>query len=165
MRGKSFWSFLLALSLLLGLAVPAQAAGVRLTWEKKSAGSMELTIRGLGEESVYGLQLEMTVAGAYASASFRPADADVYTECRASASEQNTKVVVYLASQKPMNSGSILTAGTLSLDKSFSMPDSATVTLLGHELKPLDGADGSVISAAEQIRVPDDDEDEDDPDT
>ena len=162
------WSLLLALAMTLGLALPAQAAGVRLTWEKTGSRGAALTVRGLGEESVYGLQLELTVAGSYSSASFAPDPADAYAECRVSASDRDTRVVIYLTAQKPMNSGSVLDAGTLSLDGSFTMPSSATLTLLGHELKPLAAADKAVVAAGEQPRdtSPDNDDDEDDgPDT
>lgn len=160
-------SLLLALAMALTMAVPAQAAGVRLTWEKGSAGSAVLAVRGLGEESVYGLQLELTVAGSYSSASFDPALAGAYSECRVLASDKDTRVTVYLTAREPLNSGSVLRAGTLSLDKGFAMPSSAIVTLLGHELKPLAAADGAVVSVGEQAQDAgaDDNDDDDGPDT
>lgn len=161
MRKRNWKALLLALALTLGLALPAQAAGLRLTWEKRSSGSFALTLRGLGEESVYGLQLELTAAGKYASATFAPKDPEAYSECRLSASEDSTRVVVYLTSQKPLNSGSLLDAGTLTLDRAFSMPSSVTVTLLGHELKTLSGAEGLVVGAAEQTAPKEEDDDDD----
>lgn len=157
-------SLLLALTLTLSLALPAQAAGLRLSWRRSGSGAA-FTLRGLGEESVYGLQLELTVAGSFASAAFTPGDAEAYSECRVSAGERDTRVVVYLTAQKPLNNGGELPVGTLTLDKSFAMPDSVTVTLLGHELKTLSGADGVAVSAAEEARSVPDDDDDDGPET
>lgn len=161
MRKRNWKAFLLSLALTLGLALPAQAAGLRLTWEK-GGGGYALTLRSLGEESVYGAQIELSLGGKYTSASFTPADPEAYSECRLSASEKTTRVVVYLTSQKPLNSGGVLTAGTLTLDKSFTMPSSATVTLLGHELKTLTGADGLVVGTSEQTAPKDEEDDDDD---
>ncbi len=161
MRKRNWKALLLALALTLGLALPAQAAGLRLTWEKGSGG-YALTLRSLGEESVYGAQIELSLGGKYTSASFTPADPEAYSECRLSASEKTTRVVVYLTSQKPLNSGGVLTAGTLALDKSFTMPSSATVTLLGHELKTLTGAEGLVVGTSEQTAPKDEEDDDDD---
>ncbi len=157
-------SLLLSLVLTLSLALPAQAAGLRLNWKKSGAGA-SLILRGLGEESVYGVQLELTVTGSYASATFTPSDADAYSECRVSAGIQNTRVVVYLTAQKPLNDGGELAVGTLTLDKSFAMPGSVTVTLLGHELKTLSGADGVVVTTAEETQSASDDDDDDGPET
>ena len=69
---RKVWSLFLTLALTTALAVPAQAAGLRLTWNKRG-NNVEFTLRGLGEQSVYGLQLELTVEGSYSSASFTPA--------------------------------------------------------------------------------------------
>lgn len=162
---RKAWSLFLTLALTAALAVPAQAAGLRLTWDKRGS-NVEFTLRGLGEQSVYGLQLELTVEGSYSSASFAPADAEAYAECRASASDRSTRIVVYLTSQKPLSSNGTLTAGTLSLGGSFSMPASATVTLLGHELKVLEDANAAVIAAEGpgQSGAGEDDSD-DEPDT
>lgn len=151
MKSRNWKALLLALALMMTLVLPAQAAGVRLTWEK-SSGGCALTLRGLGEESVYGVQIELTLAGKFSSASFAPNDSDAYSECRLSASEDSTRVVVYLTSQKPLNSGSLLEAGTLTLDRSFSMPASASLTLLGHELKTLTGSEGAAVAVSEQAR-------------
>lgn len=166
MKTRNWKALLLTLALTLTLVLPAQAAGVRLTWEKSSDG-YSLTLRGLGEESVYGVQIELALAGKYASAAFAPNDSGAYSECRLSASEDSTRVVVYLTSQKPLNSGTLLEAGTLTLDKGFSMPSSASLTLLGHELKTLNGSEGVVVAVSEQTRPAsgrDDDDDDDEPD-
>lgn len=160
---RKVWSLLLALTLMLGTALPAEAAGLRLTWQRGGASSALLTLRGLGEESIYGVQLELTAAGSYSSASFIPAASDAYSECRMTASEKNTRIVIYLTAQRPLNSEGILEAGTLTLDRSFTMPSDVTVTLLGHELKSLAEANGTIVSVSEQIR--DSDDDDDGPDT
>lgn len=150
MKNRTWKALLLTLTLVLGLALPAQAAGLRLSWDKKG-NSVSLTLRGLGEESVYGVQLELTVDGNHARASFVPAASDVYSpECRVSASDRSSRIVLYLTSQEPLNSGGILEVGDLTLEKDFTMPADATVTLLGHELKHLPQANGAVISASGQ---------------
>ncbi len=150
MKKRTWKALLLGLTLVLGLALPAQAAGLRLSWDKKG-NSVSLTLRGLGEESVYGVQLELTVDGNHAKASFVPAASDVYSpECRVSASDRSSRIVLYLTSQEPLNSGGILEVGDLTLEKDFTMPDHVTVTLLGHELKQLPQANGTVISASGQ---------------
>ena len=90
-RFQKTGSLLLALTLLLALALPAQAADVRLSWQKNGSGAL-LTLRGMGEASVYGVQMEMTVAGSYTSASFAPSAADAYSECRVSALDGSTQI-------------------------------------------------------------------------
>lgn len=147
MKIRSWKALLLTLTLILSFALPAQAAGLRLSWDKKG-NSVSLTLRGLGEESVYGVQLELTVGGSHAKASFVPTAADAYSpECRVSASPESSRIVLYLTSQEPLNSRGILEVGKLTLEQDFTMPDQVTVTLLGHELKRLPQADGAVISA------------------
>lgn len=160
------WSLLLVLALTMTMAVPAQAAGLRLDWRRVGNGAA-LTLRGLGEESIYGVQLELTVEGDDFSASFTPDDPEVYSECRVSAGPRNSRVVVYLTAQKPLNEGGALAAGTLTLGRSFSVPGEVTVTLLGHELKTLASADGAVIPAAEQTQntSSNGDSDDDSPET
>lgn len=144
MSRRNFTAVLLALALMVGMAVPAQAAGIRLQWEQ-SGSSVELKLRGLGEESVYGVQLEMTVDGVY-TAAFTPAAAEAYSpECQVSSSDRRTRVTLYISSQKPLNSGGVLEVGGLTLSGGFTMPQTVNVKLLGHELKPLAGADGIAV--------------------
>lgn len=150
-RKRSVCGLFLTLALLLGLAIPAQAAGIRLTYEKEGASAVRLTLRGLGEESVYGVQLELTLAGNHPSASFKAAGAEAYSpECHVLSSDSGTMVTVYVTSQKPLNSGGTLALGTLRLDTAFTMPRTVHLKLLGHELKPLPEANGVDVSAAEQ---------------
>ncbi|MDE6107796.1 MAG: S-layer homology domain-containing protein [Oscillospiraceae bacterium] len=150
------WSLFLALVLTLSLALPAHAADLRLDWRRSGSG-FALTLRGLGEESIYGAQLELTVEGSYQSATFTPTNSGAYSECRVSTGTRNTRVVIYLTAQKPLNEGSELAVGTLTLDEEFTMPTEVTVTLLGHELKTLATADGVVIPAVRQAQDDGDD--------
>lgn len=153
-RKRSVCGLFLTLALMLGLAIPAQAAGIRLTYEKQSASAVRLTLRGLGEESIYGVQLELTLAGNYPSASFQAAGAEAYSpECHVLSSDKGTTVTVYVTSQKPLNSGGILTLGTLKLNETFTMPRTVHIKLLGHELKPLPEANGVDVSATEQSQA------------
>lgn len=150
MSRRNFAAVLLALALMVGMAVPAQAAGIRLQWEQ-SGSSVELRLRGLGEESVYGAQLEMTVDGVY-TAAFTPAAAEAYSpECQVSSSDRRTRITLYISSQKPLNSGGVLEVGGLTLSGGFTMPQTVNVKLLGHELKPLAGADGIAVPASGQV--------------
>ena len=148
-RGHKLVALFLSLTLLAGLTVPARAAGnVRLRWSQ-SGSSVELKLQGLEGESVYGVQLQMTVDGVY-TAAFTPAADGAYSpECRVSSSDKRTRVTLYITSQKPLNSGDELPVGGLTLSGSFTMPSTATATLLGHELRPLAIADGTVVHASE----------------
>ncbi len=160
-RGRYFTALFLALVLMVGMIVPAQAAGLRLQWTQ-DGDSVELKLRGLGEESIYGVQLELTVDGTYTGA-FTPAAAEAYSpECRVSSSDRRTRVIIYITSQKPLNSGGSLEVGGLTLSGGFTMPASATVTLLSHELKPLTSDNGTKIPASGQVIDGEDSDDEDD---
>lgn len=155
---RNFTAFLLSLALMAGMIVPAQAAGLRLQWEQDGS-SVEMTLRGLGEESIYGVQLELTVDGTY-TAAFTPAAAGAYSpECRVSSSDRRTRIMIYISSQKPLNSDGSLAVGGLTLSGGFTMPSEVTVKLLGHELKPLATADGVRIQASGQTVEDDDDDD------
>lgn len=160
-KKRNFLALLLSLALLTGMAVPAQAAGsVQLNW-KQDGNSVELTLRGLEGESVYGVQLQMIVDGTY-TAAFTPAADEAYSpECRVSSSDSKTRITLYVTSQKALNNGEKLRVGGLTLSDKFTMPSTATVTLLGHELRPLAIADGTVVSTAEWTGGNDSDDDDD----
>lgn len=159
-RGHRLAAALLSLTLLAGLTAPAQAAEkLRLNWEQ-DGNSVELTLQGLEGESVYGVQLQMIVDGAY-TAAFTPAARGAYSpECRVSSSNQKTRITLYVTSQKPLNNGGKLPVGGLTLSGGFTMPSTATVTLLGHELRPLAIADGTAIPT--EVWTGDNDSDDDD---
>lgn len=148
-KKRNFMALLLSLALLTGMTVPAQAAGsVQLNW-KQDGSSVELTLRGLEGESVYGVQLQMIVDGTY-TAGFTPAADGAYSpECRVSSSDSKTRITLYVTSQKALNNGEKLRVGGLTLSDKFTMPSTVTVTLLGHELKPLTFANGTAIPTAE----------------
>lgn len=148
-KKRNFLALLLSLALLTGMTVPAQAAGsVQLNW-KQDGSSVELTLRGLEGESVYGVQLQMIVDGTY-TAGFTPAAEGAYSpECRVSSSDSKTRITLYVTSQKALNNGEKLRVGGLTLSDKFTMPSTVTVTLLGHELKPLTFANGTAIPTAE----------------
>lgn len=141
----------LTLALLCGLALPAGAAeGPRLTYQKGGGNSLSLTLRGLEGESVYGVQIELIAPGKYGSVTFAPAGQNVFSpECRTVVLEDSTKIVLYLTAQEPLNKGDTLSVGTVTLDQAFTVPSEATVTLLGHELKPLTQADSASFSVSE----------------
>lgn len=165
-RKRSLSALVLALTLILSLALPASAAQTRLTYQFNGGGSAaQLTLHGLGEESIYGVQLEFTVSGDLA-ASFS-SDSEVYSECRSETSDKRTNIRIYLTAQKPLNSSGTLSLGTLTANKGFTMPSELTVTLLNRELEPMAGFDKAVISAAQQqtpsVGNNDDDDDDDEP--
>ncbi|WP_251448613.1 S-layer homology domain-containing protein [Vermiculatibacterium agrestimuris] len=165
MRGKrSLGALALTLALVLGLAAPAFAAQLRLTYQMNSGGNAAtLTLQGLGEESVYGVQLELTLPGSV-TARFSPSDGGTYSpECRVETSDKSTRVTVYLTAQTPLNENGILPLGTLTVSKTFSMPGTVTVTLLNRELEAISGAGAAVASTSvQQTQSSDDDDDEPD---
>lgn len=165
MRGKrSLGALALTLALVLGLAAPAFAAQLRLTYQMNSGGNAAtLTLQGLGEESVYGVQLELTLPGSV-TARFSPSDGGTYSpECRVETSDKSTRVTVYLTAQTPLNENGVLPLGTLTVSKTFSMPGTVTVTLLNRELEAISGAGAAVASTSvQQTQSSDDDDDEPD---
>ncbi len=165
MRGKrSLGALALTLALVLGLAAPAFAAQLRLTYQMNSGGNAAtLTLQGLGEESVYGVQLELTLPGSV-TARFSPSDGGTYSpECRVETSDKSTRVTVYLTAQTPLNENGVLPLGTLTVSKTFSMPGTVTLTLLNRELEAISGAGAAVVSTSvQQTQSSDDDDDEPD---
>lgn len=153
MRRRGLKALVLTAALLLQLSLPALAAGPRLTYRDSGSRGARLILRDLGEGNVYGVQLELTVAGSYASASFTPDSGEAYSpDCGLETARGNTQITVYVTSRSPLNDGERLDLGILELDKSFSMPSTATVTLLGRELKPLSGGDGVTLPVSEAPR-------------
>ncbi len=63
----------LALALVCALALPAGAAAAPKLTYTQSGSSLRLKLQNLGQDSIYGVQLELTLAGECTSASFTPA--------------------------------------------------------------------------------------------
>ena len=150
MKKQPITALALTFALLCVLVLPVGAANLspKLTYTL-SGNTAALTLENLGGESIYGVQLELKLAGRHASAAFTPADKTAYAPpCHYTVSDDTTLVTVYLTSQGPLNRSDRLTLGTLTLPGSFTMPATATVILLGHDLQPV--ADGLAIPAARQ---------------
>lgn len=158
MKGKThrIFSLLLTLALLGGMFPAARAANanLQLTYRQENSSSVQLTLHGLGEESIYGVQLDLTLPGQSAGVTFTPADESAYSpECNVRTQGKDTEVTVYITAQKPLNSSGTLTLGTLKQNGSITMPTTVHVKRLGHELKPLaEGGEGVDIPVAEETQ-------------
>lgn len=149
-KKRAFLSLLLALALLGGLAAPAAAAGPSLTaQEGRKEESARLVLDGLSGESVYAVQLELTLSGSYDSVRFTPdADgSDVYSpDCRVEREGRDTRITIYVTARSPLNDGSELSLGELELNRAFlSDLDRADLTVLGRDLKELNSDSGERI--------------------
>lgn len=139
----------LVLALLCALAVPVGAAGAPKLTYTQSGNTAKLTLQELGSESVYGVQLELTFSGSYPSATFTPASSAAYAPpCTCATAEKSTRVTVYLTAQTSLNQNGALELGALALPSTFTMPGSAILTLLGHDLQPL--AEGQAVTVSRQ---------------
>lgn len=149
-RHRRLTALTLALALVCALALPAGAAAAPKLTYTQSGSSLRLKLQDLGQDSIYGVQLELTLAGECTSASFTPASATAYAPpCTRSVTDGSTLVTVYLTGQSPLNKSGTLELGTLTLSPSpsLSLPDTASVTLLNRDLKPLtDGPQTIAVS-------------------
>ena len=115
---------------------PASAAGLSLTYRQTAQGAVVLGLSGLESgKTIYGVQLEVTLAGSYEASqvSLTPADPLAYSPGHAAAvthSQGQTTLTVYLASPLALNSGSALTLGGLSANGMGVIPERAKVALL-----------------------------------
>lgn len=138
MKTQRFTALVLACVLLAALVIPVGAAAAPKLTYTQSGSTVQLTLQDLGSESVYGVQLELTISGSYSDASFTPASSTAYAPpCHRATTGDSTLVTLYLTDRAPLNRGSTLTLGTLKLSQSFTMPDAAAVTLLDRDLKPV----------------------------
>ena len=99
------WKKVLACLLVLGMipVIPASArSDVVLDWQSGGDRRAELELTGL-EDSVYAVQLDLTLEGRWEEVSFSPADEDVYSpRCRVLDAEGGgTLVSLYLTSRFP----------------------------------------------------------------
>ncbi len=143
------WKKVLTCLLVLSMVpmLPAAArSDVVLDWQSDGDRRAELELTGL-EDSVYAVQLDLTLEGRWEEVSFSPADEDVYSpRCRILDAEGGgTLVSLYLTSRFPLNRGARLSLGTLRADQPLPRPKEAQLTLLDRELKPLPEADGTAV--------------------
>lgn len=148
-RYRRFAALALCLALLGAFLLPAGAASAPKLTYTQSGSALRLKLQGLGQESVYGVQLELALEGNCTSAALSPASATAYAPpCGCEAGEERSLVTLYLTDQAALNKNGVLDLGTLTLSAPLSPSDSATVTLLGHDLQPL--AEAMTISVARQ---------------
>ena len=121
-------------ALLLALALigilPAAASTPAPTFSGQQNGNSATFTLGNESGNIYAAQVELTLTGSYQSASFQPGQKDAYSTCKVTTSNGTTQVTIYVTSSNPLNKGNTL--GTLTMDKSFSLPSTAKLTLLGH---------------------------------
>lgn len=136
-KHRSLTALALAVALVFSLTLPAQAAAPGLSYTQ-SGNTVQLKLQNLGQESVYGVQLELTLEGSYSSALFTPSTTGAYAPpCHRTEAGDATQVTIYLTAQTPLNSGSELSLGALTMPDAFTMPDTATALLLGRDLQPI----------------------------
>ncbi len=138
MKKVKRWTGLLLLwALVIGmLPLKASASGVSLTYRQTAQGDVILGLSGLGDgRTLYGVALEVTLAGTYAPAqiSLSPADPLAYSPgygAQVTSGGGKTKATLYLVSSLALNSGNALTLGALSVSGMGIIPESARVLLL-----------------------------------
>ena len=136
-------SFLLAVALLAGTAVPARCEGqpavVCETGVKE--GVVSLSLEGLDGGAVYGVQVELTLSGDYGRCTFTPASQSAYSPgCRAESRRGATVVTIYLTDRAALNKGTALDLGELDLGTGVDwdvLPETAGVILLDQQLRPM----------------------------
>lgn len=143
---KNVLAGLMALCMIPMIPAAAARSEITLDWQSSGDRRAELRLTGL-EDSVYAVQLEVTLEGRCEEVSFSPDEEDAYSpECRVTEEDGKTVVYVYLVSRAPLNGGSRLILGTLQADGALPGPSEAWVTLLDRELKPLPEADQAEIA-------------------
>lgn len=150
MKKHRLTALALMCALTLATVLPAAWAAAQPSLSYTQSGStVQLTLRDLDGESVYGVQLELMLAGEHTSATFTPSAATAYAPpCYRATSGDSTLVTIYLTDRTPLNSGKTLTLGSLTLSTTFTMPAAATVTLLNRDLQPM--ADRLAVAVSRQ---------------
>ena len=98
MRKQNVLALLLALALLAGAGPAARAASrMELVWENSNqAGKIYLDLRAV-DQSVYGVQLELTLDGSYPDCVFTPDSQRAYSpDCTVDVRQRQTNIVIYL---------------------------------------------------------------------
>lgn len=142
---KRIFSVLLALVLVAG-AAPARCAGgpgvVLRTGQR--AGEVRLSLEDLDGGAVYGVQVELTLAGEYPRCAFLPGSASAYSPgCWAEVRQGRTVVTVYLTDRAPLTQGKTLDVGTLDVGTAElvawdALPETAEVVVLDQDLRPME---------------------------
>lgn len=139
-------SLLLAVALLAGAAAPARCARqpTVVCETGVTEGVVSLSLEGLDGSDVYGVQVELTLAGEYPRCVFTPSSQRAYSpDCLAEVYQGKTTVTVYLTGHTALNKGSTLELGDLDLGTPVDwdvLPDTAGVILLDEQLRPMTGA-------------------------
>ena len=142
---------LLSCALLLGLlpaySWAADTEGMALLYTQDSQGNVDLEIAGIdGGKTVYGVQLELALAGSYQAdqVMLAPQDSLAYSPAQgynASYQDGQTIVTLYVASAHALNVGDSLPLGRLTAGGMGIIPESARLLLLG-----ADGTAGELAS-------------------
>lgn len=137
----------LLLALCMVPVIPATAQDdLSLEWRGEEAKSAELILSGL-DESVYALQLELTLEGSCRNLEFSPDLPGSYSpDCLVRQDGGKTAAMIYLVGQEPLNRGSRLFLGMVTADDVLPAPEEAVLTLLDRDLQPIRDADGALVS-------------------
>lgn len=158
---KRIISLLLALALALGTAPAAKAAARPAlgcdVWV--SGDQVELSLRDLDGSDVYGVQVDMTLAGDYPDCAFSPYSDTAYApDCAVRASRNRTYVTIYLTDTVSLNNGETsLWLGTLYVEGGAenALPDRVQVILLDKDLRPMTGGMSGSIPTDISVRKED----------
>ena len=148
MRRYRIFALLLALALLAGAAPPARCAGQPTVVCETGGedGTVSLRLEGLDGSGVYGVQVELVLAGEYPGCVFASSSQRAYSpDCLAEIRQGNTAVTVYLTDRTALNRGTVLDLGELDLGTAGAvdwnvLPDTAGVILLDQQLRPMSGS-------------------------
>ena len=126
-RYRRFAALALCLALMGAFLLPAGAASAPKLTYTQSGSALRLKLQGLGQESVYGVQLELALEGNCTSAALSPASATAYAPpCGCEAGEERSLVTLYLTDQAALNKNGVLDLGTLTLSAPLSPSDSGS---------------------------------------
>ena len=148
MTRQKLFALLLALALLTGAAAPARCAGqpTLICETGEEDGIVSLYLEDLDGGDVYGVQVELVLTGDYPRCVFTPSSQRAYSpDCVAEVRQGTTTVTVYLTDRSALNKGSTLDLGDLDLGVAGLvdwniLPETAHVTLLDQQLRPMTGS-------------------------